>query len=748
MTEKRKAFGVIWMAAVLLCTSLPVSATENSSTVVTSEESMGTVTNLETVTDSAGAPDTTLPQEPDSDHVMQFPFTSDVVFSGIYKDYDYYFQIPDYWKTDYVYAQVQFSVSQMITDVPATLTFSVNDTPVYSCRVDYKYGSTQVVYVKIPTDLLKTGYNSFGITGYVRIYDSNGCIDDLGGANWVSVSKNTVLQAGYETVDTKNVLSYYPYPFVSSTDQSGDQLGIYVASGASDAELADALLLRADLGSKVSSQDAIVLHTLDQYTKDNRKNRIVIATWDELPQEIRSGLDTEGKDLSKGALLSEYSDSRGNVLVVTSKSKNLIYEGIALLMDTSRVGQEDAATAYAAEKSSDTMKADAADLRSVEKNTYKVRDVSGTGLSFVGPFHQEKTVTFSLPSGFVLGSGGKVVLNYRYSKNLNFQRSMVTVYWGDTPIGSKKLTADGAADDSLSFSIPADVTGTGASAIKIAFDLELPDMYCTKRSDQMPWAYVNDTSSFYLPSGDGQTLDLARRPYPFMKMNQYDNTLVLIPDQMSEEEMDTLGQLMASFGSGAQPYGSIEVEKASAFTEGQSSKNIIVFGTCKDNSFISRLNGQLKFAFSKDGSRFENNDSLIFSEKNSKQAAVLQYTRYTANTDSAILVAAGTGEASIHNLREYLSNMKDRQKLSGDCYVIDSDLKGTAYTLLDETASQTVTLKEWAEQNKQPILFTVISTSGIGLLVLALILILIRSGKNAKRDRKNNEEDSGRGSQK
>ena len=77
-------------------------------------------------------------------------------------------------------------------DVPASLTFMVNNVPVTTYQMDYRNGKEQILYVEIPVDMLKEGYNSFDITGYVRIYDEEGCIDDLFGQTG-SVSAKTLI---------------------------------------------------------------------------------------------------------------------------------------------------------------------------------------------------------------------------------------------------------------------------------------------------------------------------------------------------------------------------------------------------------------------------------------------------------------------------------------------------------------------------------------------------------------------------
>ncbi len=121
--------------------------------------------------ETAGAPITVRPETPDCDYTKIFRFSEDYLMHGIFERNDFFFKTANYWDTKYAFAQIEFTVSPLIQDVPASLTFFVNDRPVYSCHVDYRDGASQVCFVSIPVEYLKDGYNEFSITGFVRIYD-------------------------------------------------------------------------------------------------------------------------------------------------------------------------------------------------------------------------------------------------------------------------------------------------------------------------------------------------------------------------------------------------------------------------------------------------------------------------------------------------------------------------------------------------------------------------------------------------
>ncbi len=80
---------------------------------------------------------------------------------GIYSSTDLYFYVEDYWDTKYVYAKIQYDVSQLIESTASSVTFAINDVPIQSYKLEYKDGNSQILYVKIPMDQVRSGYIPF-----------------------------------------------------------------------------------------------------------------------------------------------------------------------------------------------------------------------------------------------------------------------------------------------------------------------------------------------------------------------------------------------------------------------------------------------------------------------------------------------------------------------------------------------------------------------------------------------------------
>ena len=434
------------LAAVLLVCLLPLGAMadtqQTAATEVqdiqegTSQELLDAV--MDTNPEDAGVPILQEPEHPQTPYTKEFTYTEDVLLSGIFDTNQFYFRVRPYWGTQYAYARIQFTLSQLIGDGPASLTFSVNNKPVYSCKVAYTDGQQQILYVPIPVSLLNIGYNSFGVTGYVRIYDDEGCIDDLTGANWVRIEESSFVTVGYDVVDSRNEIQWYPYPFLSTTDETGSRTAVAVSDAMSESELAAALLLRADLSAETDGEDEITLTTLSQAEKYDKK--VIVSLVENLPETLKSHLQNGGENLTDRAAIVCFGQGEDRTLLLASADGDCLMEAARLLVDESRVLQEKKTVTYVLRDASRLM-LDALNYGN-DSQIYTLQSLAGGGLSYVGPFHQEKTIFLPFSGGYVLSGTGKIDLSFRYSENLDFTRSLVTVYWGSIPVASKKLSRE------------------------------------------------------------------------------------------------------------------------------------------------------------------------------------------------------------------------------------------------------------------------------------------------------------------
>ena len=662
-----------------------------------------------------------------------FPIASDVVLSGLFQTHTFYFHVENYWDAQYAFAEIQLEVSQLISDVPASLTFTLNGTPVVSYRMDYQNGRSQTFYVRLPLRLLREGYNALGITGYARILDEEGCLDDFTDANWVAIHGESYVQVGYEPRAHGRRLAYFPYPFISSVDETGSGARVVVPRAMSGRELEAALTLRAALAQKTGGEDLIQLVAEDGLPQ-GAASCVVVAEYDHLTDALKALADAHadpGALAEKGLALFEEVNGVP-LLLITSRDPDCLMETVAMLTDEERVTQETGSAALVS-KGGIALKRAASTQDMSASGRFTLEALNGRGVELIGPFHQEAVIYLPYSGGFVLSEASKVALNFRYSKNLDFDRAMITVYWGDVPVASKKLTAERADGDELAFTMPYDVVGTHAGSIRIAFELELPELFCTPRMDEMPWAYVAEDSVFYLPVGENTMYQFELRPYPFERSAVFNDLTVVIPEAMDGLQLQTLGQLITAYGVSLEPYGDIAVVRDTELTDELKRRHLIVWGTYRDNALVRELNDRMGFSFNEDGSAYQSNSRLVLSERYAIEMVTLQLMGSPYEAGRAVLVCSAAERGNFQTLSDFLSAEENLWALSGDTVLLDSDLTIRTYNLQEKSARQTEPiLKQLLAENRSSTIFSLVALALMALLLMAVVLIFARTYWNQK----------------
>lgn len=683
--------------------------------------------------EGAAPPEVTEPAH-DPTTYTQDDFFTQKTLKGIYSSADLYFFVPTYWDVKYVYAQIQYDVSQLLEGKASSITMSVNGVPIQSYRLEYNNGSPQILYVKIPISEIRTGFNSLTISAYARLFDEEGCVDDASDANWLRIYDTSHIRSGYEAKDPEHRISYYPYPFMSTYNPTGKGLTIAVSDQAANGEVAAAMNLMADLSSDAKVKNEIEVSLLSDVANKNTTRTILVSTYDNLPQEYKN-LVGKAPDSTGNATVTFTDDSQGRpLLIITSMDEDSLIEASNMLMDENRVKQESGQTAVI-EKGSGQIAVNAGKQSDMMAGNYTLEDIMGSGLMFVGPFHQDNYVYLPVTGDYVLSEGGKIALKFRYSENLDFTRSLVTVSWGEIPIASKRLSKENASGDELNFEIPGDILGTAASSIKVSFDLEIADLICTPRQSDMPWAYVSKESTLFLPPSNGINLSFDVKGSPFRNQGKFNQVMLVIPDKPSGDELNLLGQVVAMYGSGIKPYGSLIVRKGSEFQKDDGDYNIITVGTFLDNSLITQINDSLSFHYTPDGTGFESNEQLILSRDYAGQIGILQLIKSPFALNRGLLAVTGCSSESISHVQEYLRQSKKRDELKKDCVIIAPDSSITAFQFIQGTAANAEPAPmEKLVQNKRSVIFTIVATSAMSMMLVAVIIILLRIRMYRKRD--------------
>jgi hypothetical protein len=663
-----------------------------------------------------------------SKYTKYFTFESARVLKGIYPSTDLYFFVPDYWDTDYMYAGLQFSVSDIITDdVPALISVLVNGQPVYSASVRYSDGRDQIMQVDIPVSIINKGYNLLTVEAYIKIYeDFESCSEQFASANWITINKSSYVCAGYSMTEDVTNIGLYPYPYISTVNSTGYGTAVLIPDDFSGNELAAALYLYTDISSETEKRNELFFGTVSKAPKEAEK-QIIVAAYNKLPQTYKAYIDKAVKD--KAVVKSVWVDKKLTMIITADTDANLM-EAVNMLMDTARCTQENGNTAYINEGSAETAKQNMA-VSDLTADRYTLKDIMGSGINFTGPFHIEKTVFLPFENDYILSSAGKITLKFRYSENLDFNRSLVTVYWGNVPLASKKLSKENASGDELVVTMSPDVVGSTTKSIKIAFDLEIADLLCSMRKDEMPWAYVSEDTALYLPSQTNIVPSFSYLPSPYQKKGRFSDVLVVTSDAPDALELNILAKAFALYGKGIQAYGSITAIRAADFNKDYYEHNIITAGTYIKNSFIKSLNDSLYYKYKGDGSAFLSNSKLVLSDSYAQSITALQLIKSPYSSGRMILALCCIDTASETLLGDFLTESEDMAKLSGDCVLVDPTLEVRPFKFSEETdKSVKPSLAQFIRENKTSLMFILTAAAVLLLLLSASVIILIRARKN------------------
>ncbi len=676
-------------------------------------------------------PQTPIPN-PDAAYYKDFVLGYDQTLRGIFSSVNLYPTVEDYWELGYATLNVTYICSPLVLEYPSSLTFSMNGTPFHSVALTGSTTGEQRLELNVPVRLMHPGTNTLEILGYARLWDEEGCIDDYSNANWVNILAETTLRVGYDLKDDVRRISYFPFPFLSSQNEHGQHTLVAVSDSATQGEISAAMMLMAGLGNKVGGENALTVATLHE--ANDFDNILYFGLLANTPAKYVSLLPP-GESLAQRAVVARAVDGEKELLLVVSESETALLDAARMLADGSRVSQEKVAVTYVEEGVSELI------IRNRQRNAaaivgeYTIGEVANGGLSFVGPFHQQRIIYLPMGTDYTLSPEAKFTFRFRYSENLDFTRSLLTVYWGAIPIGSKKLTREGAAGDSLSIYAPADAVGTSASSVTLAFDLEIEDLWCTPRQEEMPWAYIASDSAIYLPIGNGDSLDLANRPVPFVKDGVLNQLLLVVSDRPEKEELSLLGKAVSVYGSNTAPYGQLSTVRAGSFDPEAADANIMAAGT-PDNTFFQQVAQGMHFQYDDTG-KLLSNTNLFLSESYATGAGTIQLLRSPFAQDRAMLLLTGPTTESLGRLNTILSTEEQRWNLKGDSTLVDEDLQIRSYRMAPPTQEeQKPSFADTIAQNREALLFTLIATGAMALLLLAVLLVLLRIRMRNKPEKK------------
>ncbi|MDK2584376.1 cellulose biosynthesis cyclic di-GMP-binding regulatory protein BcsB [Romboutsia sedimentorum] len=661
-------------------------------------------------------------------NVKTYKFENDVNMSGVISGNSKFFEVSKNWNLKNAKLNLVFTKSELLDIDYSTITVFINEKPIHSERLDGKKEYKKNISIEIPKDLLKKGSNEIQIKAYKTISDKV-CRDDANTANWLVIHKESNINIEYEYKSSENILSEYQNSY-NNTD-NGDRLNstILLPDNYSSAELSSGMILAADFGKKIKYDNFNFDFKLYSDFKNKNDNIIFIGKNNNTPKEILNLLtNSEKSNLDQKGIIKMVSspfDKSKKMIIIVSNNSDILKKASKLLSSNDLINNlnKDSITI---DKNTDIN-----DLNDKE-NTDRIylKDLGYENIMLKGPFSQEVVMDINTPKNKVVKSGSKVKLNIRYAQNLDFERSLATVYINDVPIGSERLVKEKSDNDTIELSLPNEVVGKSYYQVKVVFNLELLDVACVTRDTDNPWAYISNESFLEFDYEDNDDLSFNNYPYPFVENDKFNDLTVVVPNNLGSRELTYIANSISYMGHDVKfNDGNLNVVKESEFRGNYKKDNLIIVGTPSNNSIIKDINKDLNLKFNKNYNGFEGNDKIKFVGEFSSEVASIQLIDSPYLKDKSAMVIASTDIADLSLSAKYLSDLSLTKSLKGDTIVIGRDgyVKDLNYNAKEQTTKEE--LKEEKKISKQTKIFILVAVFLLATVITSLVLLVLKYRK-------------------
>lgn len=601
-------------------------------------------------------------------YTNKIELNSNITFHGVFDSYRWIFNSKSKEGTERVTLNLEIESTDVLADkVKSYLTFSLNGSEFYSMEINKRNGEPQTLTINLPGYLLKDGSNEVKVEGYLRCSDEP-CTDDYNTANWLVLGEKSNIELVEKAKVYGNKIIEFPYGLSESYDSNNK---IIIPDKYTDGELSSALKFQTLLGGINGNGEIVKWSDRGDLSKSNV---IFIGSKEDgesnLPivsNDIKDlSLDNEAYIGVNNSPFSTRSDLK--LISIISNSESELESAIKFLMNKDIYGQVSSSSTFVNSK---------LDLDKEIKPISSIITLDELGISEMkveGLFRKEVKIGYALPKNKKLSPGDKLELNLRYSENLDFDRSLFTVYINDTPIGSKKLEREKANNDNISIVIPKDVLNTSYLEIKLAYDLNLKGVECEKNQHEQPWGLVTGDSYIQINSRNTNEFYFNNYPTPFVEDWDINDTLFIIPDNLPSKDLTALGNMANLMGKSMRyNLGKIGALSIGNLKDEHKDNNIIVYGTPNNNKLIKELNDSLWFKYDKDWSKFLSNEKLYLMDDYAKNIATFQLDYSSYSSGKFMLVLTSPNEELLTKSLVYLGKETEVYKLYGDGAVVDID---------------------------------------------------------------------------
>lgn len=625
---------------------------------------------------------------------MEYEWGTNVTLNELFSSEFFYFEVGK-WAVSEAVLELHMNASQLINKEVSYLTIYLDDVPIETIPVPVhrREGTIQSFSLPIDTLNLQEGHK-ITIEAYLRGQTTDACVDDSAISTWFNIYADSKITLQYEPLLTcENIADFYE-KFGSIEALEKEQCMVIAGENASDSVLtAMAQVLSGIAGNARGDFEKIKTGVSNKEQVFKRTDYIIyMDDFQNLPDFIihsMSEIQKKYAEESAVVCLLDYQDSK--ILLVTGNQAGAV-ENAGFLLSNHELIVTLTDRQYPI---------NAQDDYKTDSYTWKEYiPLTQFGDQVKGLFEQSISFSIDCPTDRRIAASAQLSLDYRYAANLDFDKSLLTIYINGTPIGSRVLTKEGADGTTEIFAIPEDIDVVGSFMVEARFALYPKGDWCELTPEEIPWAYVAETSMMKCTTTEHTELFFEYLPFPFVKNGEFSEVRILLPTDWNETDFSAMAGIMLNFGrwlrSNAGELQVITVPDESTVANA----NIISIGIAAKN-FIDTENDKLS------GNR--GLGKLDLSPYGDKLYGILTIT--------------GETESGVSKAMEFLGKNTNQWKLQGDLFYTDGTNITCRYIRTPDKKDNPPEVPLITAQSESNPLVTVCSVLVLVLLAAAMLLI-------------------------
>lgn len=609
----------------------------------------------------------------------------DVTLKGLFDSTSLYVQAGK-WKVKEALLELHMGASQLLNTDVSYISINLDGVPVETLQFSEKKEGRSTFAISLPTEILsREGGHSVSVEAYLRGQTTDACVDDSSVSAWLNLFSDSKVKLEYEPLLVCDDIAGFYEKFVSLEALEEEESMAVTGKGASDEALTALVRILSGFGNTAAGNCENIRTGIIEKEQDMKQAGyfLYVDRFDNLPEFIIKQMTEQQKQYAQSSAVICLQDyGAANVLLVTGNQEKALKNAGCLLSNPELISS----LTGVREKS-----IEGEDYRTASYERGEYIPLTQYGAQVKGSFEQSLVFTVDSPAGKKLADSAQISLDFGYSANIDFDKSLLTVYINEIPVGSRALTEEGADRTEEIFDIPKDIDTEGTFTVETQFMLYPKGDWCELTPEEIPWAYVAESSMLKWPLTDSEDIFFEYYPFPFVRSGEFSELKILLPKKWNETDFNTMTGIMLTMGKWLKSNGG-EMEVLSILqTEDFSNANIISIG----NTAVNQLNIEK------------------MQVKEGWGSAALAVSPY-ADTLHAVLTVSGKDDQGMKNSLAFLGRSSELWKVKGDLFHTDGKEINCQYIEKPKKAAPPPELKE-----------PEIGGGNIPVIVICSMLILI-----------------------